>query len=79
MQNGEVGEALFLLPDDTRRIERKKEVSRVVIDYGRDHKRNRNENEVGKRMERGGEKSEKKKERIAEGKFSLYRLINGDR
>ena len=43
----------------------------------RDHKRNRNENEVGKRMER--EASEKKKERIAEGKFSLYRLINGDR
>lgn len=82
MQNGEVGEALFLLPD-TRRIERKKEVSRVVIDYGRDHKRNRNENEVGKRMERGGEKNakrvRKKKERIAEGKFSLYRLINGDR
>lgn len=60
MQNGEVGEALFLLPDDTRRIERKKEVSRVVIDYGRDHKRNRNE-KVGKRMERGGEKNAKKK------------------
>ena len=59
MQNGEVGEALFLLPD-TRRIERKKEVSRVVIDYGRDHKRNRNENEVGKRMERGGEKNAKR-------------------
>lgn len=52
---------MFLLPDDTRRIERKKEVSRVVIDYGRDHKRNRNENEVGKRMERGGEKNAKKK------------------
>lgn len=59
MQNGEVGEALFLLPD-TRRIERKKEVSRVVIDYGRDHKRNRNENEVGKRMEREGEKNAKR-------------------
>lgn len=48
----------------------------------RDHKRNRNET-VGKRMERGGEKNakrvRKKKERIAEGKFSLYRLINGDR
>lgn len=51
---------MFLLPDDTRRIERKKEVSRVVIDYGRDHKRNRNENEVGKRMERGGEKNAKR-------------------
>ena len=26
----------------------------------RDHKRNRNENEVGKRMERGGEKNAKR-------------------